>query len=65
MVPTRQRLEAGDRAIVEPNDRLIQDRDFLTLERSPQIGLIVSRSDLRARIAGLNTSIRSPLLRLA
>ena len=38
MVPARQRLEAGDRAIVEPHDRLIEDRDLLALERPPQIG---------------------------
>ena len=39
MVPARQRLEAGDRAILEPDDRLIENRDFLALERPPQIGL--------------------------
>src|SRR5262249_59302938 len=39
MVPTRQRLEAGYRAVVEPYDRLVQDGDFLALERTAQIGL--------------------------
>ncbi len=39
MVPARQRLEAGDGAVVEANDRLIQDGDLVALERAPQIGL--------------------------
>src|SRR5207249_4178587 len=39
MVPTRQRLEAGYRAVVEPHDRLVEDGDFLALKRTAQIGL--------------------------
>ena len=39
MVPARQRLEAGDGAVLEPDDRLIEDGDLLALERPPQIGL--------------------------
>ena len=37
MVPARQRLEAGDRAVLEPHDRLIEDRDLLALERAAQV----------------------------
>ena len=39
MVPARQRLEAGDGAILEPHDRLIEDGDLVALDRAPQIGL--------------------------
>ena len=38
MVPARQRLEAGDRAVFEPHDRLIQDGDLVALQRAAQIG---------------------------
>ena len=38
MIPARQRLEARDRAIVEPYDRLVQDRNFVAFDRPPQIG---------------------------
>src|SRR5690348_18315768 len=38
MVPPCQRLEAGDRAVLEPNDRLIEDRDLLAFERAAQFG---------------------------
>ena len=37
MIPARQRLEAGDRAVLEPHDRLIEDRDLVALERAPQL----------------------------
>src|SRR5207248_11100604 len=33
----RQRLEAGDRAVFEPNDRLVQNGDFLTLDGAAQL----------------------------
>ncbi len=39
MVPSRQRLEAGDGAILEPHDGLIEDGNLFTLDRPPQIGL--------------------------
>ena len=65
MVPARQRLEAGDGAVLEPHDRLIEDRDLVALERAPQLGFQRRRSVLRARIDGLNTSMRSPPMRLA
>ena len=38
MIPARQRLEAGDGAILEPHDRLIEDGDLLALERAAQLG---------------------------
>ena len=38
MIPAHQRLEAGDRAVLEPHDRLVEDRDLLALERAAQIG---------------------------
>src|SRR5689334_13838151 len=38
MAPSRHKLEAGDRAVLEAQDRLIEDRDFLALERAPQLG---------------------------
>ena len=38
MIPARQRLEAGDRAILEPHDRLVEDLDLLALERAAQFG---------------------------
>ena len=38
MIPARQRLEAGDRAIFEPDDRLVKDGDFLALDGAAQIG---------------------------
>ncbi len=38
VVPARQRLEAGDGAVLKPHDRLIEDRYLFALERPPQIG---------------------------
>ena len=38
MVPARQRLEAGDGAVVEPHDRLVEDGDLVALDRAAQIG---------------------------
>ena len=38
MIPARQRLEAGDRAIFQPHDRLVQDGDFLALDGAAQFG---------------------------
>ena len=38
MIPARQRFEAGDGAIFEPHDRLIEDGDLVALERAAQIG---------------------------
>ena len=38
MVPAHQRLEAGDRAVLQPHDRLVEDRDLVALERAAQIG---------------------------
>ena len=38
MVPARQRLEARDRAVFQPHDRLVQDGDLLALERAAQFG---------------------------
>ena len=38
MIPARQRLEAGDRAVLQPHDRLIEDRDLVALERAAQFG---------------------------
>ncbi len=39
MVPARQRLEAGDRAVFEPHDRLVQQADLLALDGAAQFGL--------------------------
>ena len=39
MLPAHQRLEPGDGAVLEPDDRLIEERDFAPLERAPQLGL--------------------------
>src|SRR5271170_5289273 len=38
MIPARQRLEAGDSAVLKPDDRLIEDGDLVALERPAQIG---------------------------
>ena len=38
MVPARQRLEAGDRAVLQPHDRLVEDGDLVALERAAQLG---------------------------
>ena len=38
MIPARQGLEAGDGAIFQPHDRLIQDGDFLALDGAAQFG---------------------------
>ena len=38
MVPARQRLEAGDGAVLQPHDRLIEDSDLVALERPAQLG---------------------------
>ena len=38
MIPARQRLEAGDRAILQAHDRLVEDGDLLALERAAQLG---------------------------
>src|SRR6185503_2728251 len=38
MIPPRERLEAGHRAIFEAYDRLIVDADLLALQRPPQFG---------------------------
>ena len=37
MVPARQRLEAGDRAVLQPHDRLVEDGDLVALERAAQL----------------------------
>ena len=37
MVPARQRLEARDRAILQPHDRLVEDGDLLALQRPAQL----------------------------
>ena len=34
-----KRLEARDRAVLEPDDRLVQDGDLLALDRAAQVGL--------------------------
>ena len=39
MIPARQRLEAGDRTVFQPHDRLIQDGDFLALDGAAQFAL--------------------------
>ena len=39
MVPARQRLEAGDRAVFEPHDRLVEDGDFFALDGAAQVRL--------------------------
>src|ERR1700686_4395751 len=39
MVPARQGLESRDRAVLEPDDRLVQDGDFLALDRAAQVRL--------------------------
>ena len=38
MVPAHQRLEAGDRAILEAHDRLEDDPDLVAVDRLAQIG---------------------------
>ncbi len=38
MIPARERLEAGHRAVFQPHDRLVQDGDFLALQRAAQFG---------------------------
>ena len=38
MIPARQRLEAGDGTIFQPDDRLVQQHDLVPLKRAPQIG---------------------------
>ena len=38
MIPARQRLEAGDGAVLQPNDRLVEDLDLLALQRAAQFG---------------------------
>ena len=37
MVPARQRLEARDRAVLQPHDRLVEDRDLLALDGAAQL----------------------------
>ena len=39
MTPAQQRLEPGNRAVLQPHDRLIVDLDLVALERAAQIGL--------------------------
>src|ERR1700761_2241544 len=39
MIPARQRLEAGNGAILQPHDRLVQDRDLLALDSAAQLAL--------------------------
>ena len=39
MIPSEQGLEARDRAVLEPDDRLKKDLDFAAVERPAQIGL--------------------------
>ena len=39
VVPARQRLEAGHRAVLEPHDRLVEDGDLFALERPAQVRL--------------------------
>ena len=36
MIPARQRLEAGDRAVLQPHDRLVQHLDLLALDGAAQ-----------------------------
>jgi hypothetical protein len=36
MIPARQRFEAGDGAILQPHDRLVQDGDLLALDGAAQ-----------------------------
>ena len=38
MIPARQRFEAGDGAVLEPHDRLIEDGDLVAFERPAQVG---------------------------
>ena len=38
-LPAQQRLEAGDPRRRELDDRLIEDRELLALDRAPQLGL--------------------------
>ena len=37
MVPADQRLEAGDRLVLEPHDRLVEDLDLLAAERPAEV----------------------------
>ena len=39
MVPTRQRLEARNRAVLQTNDWLVKDADFLALQGAAKLGL--------------------------
>ena len=38
MIPARQRLEAGDGAILQPHDRLVEHLDLLALDGAAQFG---------------------------
>ncbi len=65
MVPAQQRLEAGDGAVFEPDDRLEIDLHLAAIERAAQIGL-KRRGGPSAGCAstGRNTSMRLPPRRL-
>src|SRR5690349_12553234 len=39
MVPARERLEAGNRAILQPHDRLVEQADLLALDGAAQFAL--------------------------
>src|SRR5580704_2231864 len=39
MLPSEQRFEARDRAVLEPDDRLEQNLDFAAVERAAQVGV--------------------------
>ena len=39
MIPAQQRLEAGDRAVLQPDDRLVHDLHLLPLERPVEVAL--------------------------
>ena len=39
MIPSKQRFEAGNRAVLEPDDRLEKDLDFAAAERAAQVGV--------------------------
>ncbi len=39
MIPPEQRFEAGNRAVLEPDDRLEKDLDFAAAEGAAQVGV--------------------------
>ena len=64
MIPARQRLEAGDRAVFQPHDRLVQDGDFLALDGAAQFafqGQPVALARAHRRLVDVDAVAADPL----